>query len=122
MILFGAGTAVIKPVSGNLSANPTPQVLGILQDLQIDISRTIKTLYGQLQSPVAIASAEHKYTGKAKFAAMFGKQWCDYVFGQTTSPTIKLAAFNESHPIPVTPFTVTIAPPGSGVFFEDLGV
>lgn len=121
MILFGAGTAIIKPVAGNISANPTPAVLGILQDLQIDVARSVKTLYGQQQSPVAVATAEHKYTGKAKFAAFFGKQWCDYVFGQATSASYKAAVLGFSTAVPSTPFQVTIAPP-SGTFFEDLGV
>jgi hypothetical protein len=122
MILFGAGNAILKPVAGNESANPTPMVLAVLQDFQIEISRSMKTLYGQNQSPVAVAAAEHKYTAKAKFANFFGKQWCDYVFGQTTSTTIKLASLNEVHPVPATPYQITIAPPGSGTFFEDLGV
>jgi hypothetical protein len=104
-----------------MSANPTPQVLGILQDCQIDIARSTKTLYGQNQSPVAVAAAEHKYTGKAKFAAMFGKQWSDYIFGQPTSAAYKAAVLGFSQAIPATPYQITIAPP-SGTFFEDLGV
>src|SRR5579859_6233931 len=122
MILFGAGSAIIKPVSGNLAANPTPQILGVMQDCQVEVSRSTKTLYGQQQSPVAVATAEHKYTGKSKFANLFGKQFSDYVFGQPTSGTYRNAQLSESHTIPTTPFQITVAPPSSGVYVEDLGV
>jgi hypothetical protein len=119
MILFGSGTLVAKPVSGNLAANPTPMSVGILQDCNIEISREIKELYGQFQAPVAIAPAKHKFTGKAKFAQIFGKQWTDLVFGQTTSAAYNAAQLLESH---AAATTVTIAPPNSGTFVEDFGV
>lgn len=119
MILFGTGTAFIKPVAGNTSPNPTPQTLGILQSCDIEMSSSNKTLYGQLQSPVAVAKGECKYTAKAKFAQIFGKQFCDYFFGQTTSASYKSAALSEPH---TAAATVTIAPPGSGTFSEDMGV
>jgi hypothetical protein len=123
MILFGAGTAYIKPVGGNTGPNPTPGTLGVMQSCDIEFSGSSKTLYGQLQSPVAVARSEMKYTAKAKFAQIYGKQWCDYFFGQTTSASYKSASLNESHSVPAsTPYTVTITPPNSGTFSEDLGV
>lgn len=122
MILFGSGTLVAKPVSGNMAANPTPMVVGILQDCNVEISREIKELYGQNQMPVAIAPAKHKFTAKAKFAAIFGKQWTDLVFGQTTSAAYNAANLGFPVAIPATPFQVTIAPPNAGTFVEDQGV
>lgn len=122
MILFGSGTLVAKPVSGNLSANPTPMAVGILQDCQVEISREIKELYGQFQMPVAIAPAKHKLTGKAKFAQIFGKQWTDLVFGQTTSVSYNAFGTSPSTAIPATPFQITPTIPGGGTFVEDQGV
>jgi hypothetical protein len=122
MILFGAGTAFIKPVAGNMGPNPTPGTLGVMQSCDIEFSGSSKTLYGQQQSPVAVARSEMKYTAKAKFAQIFGKQWCDYFFGQATSASYKSASLNESHTVPASPYTVTISPPNSGTFSEDLGV
>ena len=121
-IYFGSGTMFAKPVAGNEGANPTPMSIGTLQDCSFEVSREIKELYGQYQAPVAIAAAKHKFTGKAKFAQIFGKQISDLIYGQGTSTGQRLAQLNESHAVPSTPFQVTIAPPGSGVFAEDLGV
>jgi hypothetical protein len=122
MILFGSGSMYGKPVSGNLGANPTPQLVGVLQDCQIEISREIKELFGQSQFPVAIAPAKHKLTGKAKFAQIYGKQWADLVYGQTTSTGYKSVALGVSGTVPTTPFQLTPAVPSSGTFVEDMGV
>ncbi|HLH29839.1 MAG TPA: hypothetical protein VKY31_01465 [Terriglobia bacterium] len=122
MILFGSGTLIAKPVSGNLAANPTPMAVGILQDCQVEISREIKELYGQDQMPVAIAPAKHKMTAKAKFAQIFGKQWTDLVFGQSTATAYNAFSVSPSTAIPTTPFQITPSIPGGGTFVEDLGV
>lgn len=119
MDLFGAGTLVVKPVGGNQGANPTPSQLGILQGVEIDISATIKELYGNKQFPVDIRRAEHKLTGKAKFARIFGKQWVDFFYGTTTAASYKAGAIDEAH---TAAATVTIVPPSSGTFSEDFGV
>lgn len=121
-IYFGSGTIFAKPAAGNQGSNPTPMAIGTLQDCSFEVTREIKELYGQYQAPVAIAPAKHKFTGKAKFAQIFGKQLSDLIFGQTTSTTVKQGQLNESHAVPSTPFQVTIAPPASGTFVEDQGV
>jgi hypothetical protein len=121
-VYFGSGTIFAKPTAGNEGANPTPMAIGTLQDCSFEVSREIKELYGQYQAPVAIAPAKHKFTGKAKFAQIFGKQLSDLIYGQGTSATQKLGQINESHTVPSTPFQVTIAPPNTGTFVEDQGV
>ena len=121
-VYFGSGTMFAKPVSGNLAANPTPMAVGVLQDCSIEITREVKELYGQNQFPVAIAPAKHKLTGKAKFAGIFGKQWSDLVFGQTTSASYKSVSLLQSGTIPTTPFQLTPVVPGSGTFVVDMGV
>jgi hypothetical protein len=121
-VYFGSGNMYVKPVSGNLAANPTPSQIGTLQDCQVEISREIKELYGQSQFPVAIAPAKHKLTGKAKFAQIFGKQWSDMVYGQTTSAGYKSTFASPATAVPTTPFQLTPTVPASGTFVEDLGV
>jgi hypothetical protein len=121
-VYFGSGTIFAKPTAGNEGANPTPMAIGVLQDCSFEVSREIKELYGQYQAPVAIAPAKHKFTGKAKFAQIFGKQLSDLIYGQGTANSQHLTQINESHAVPTTPFQVTIAPPSSGTFVEDQGV
>lgn len=122
MKMFGSGTLIAKPVSGNLAANPTPMAVGTLQDCSVEISREIKELYGQNQMPVAIAPAKHKLTAKAKFAEILGKQWTDLVFGQTTSAAYNAFTVSPSTAIPTSPFQITPTVPGGGSFVEDQGV
>lgn len=121
-IYFGSGTIFAKPVAGNEGANPTPMAIGVMHDCNFEVSREIKELYGQFQAPVAIAPAKHKFTGKSKFAQIFGKQLSDLIYGQGSAGGQHLTQINESHTVPSTPFQITITPPGSGTFVEDQGV
>ena len=56
---FGAGLVYATPVSGNLPVNPTPQEVGVIQDVSLDISGDIKSLYGQFQWAVDAAIGKH---------------------------------------------------------------
>lgn len=122
MFEFGAGTLWGFPSTGNLAANPTPMKFGTLQDVSLDISGDVKQLYGQKQFPEAVARGKCKISGKAKFANINGKMLNDLFFGQTLSAGVTRTAIDEVHTVPTTPFTVTIAPPSSGVFLKDWGV
>lgn len=119
---FGSGVLFSKPVAGVLAANPTPLPFGTLQGVDLDMSFEQKELYGQFQFPVAIAKAKGKINLKAKFAQMQAKLINDLFFGQTINTGQNNVSYNEAHAIPSTPFQITIAPPGSGTFVEDLGV
>lgn len=125
MINFGAGKLIAIPTNladGSAIANPTPVILGTMQDISLDLSTEIKTLYGSKRYPIAVGQGKGKTEIKAKYAEIDGGILGSLFFGKASTAGIKAAVFDSSATIPTTPFTVTIAPPGSGTFVADLGV
>ena len=114
---FGSGIMYATP-SG---ANATPLQLGALQDISADISRTVKSLYGQNQQPLAIGGGEIKASVKAKMGFINADVYASVFYGVSASTgTVALAA-NEAHSVPAsTPWTVTVT--NSAQFAKDLGV
>lgn len=101
-------------------ANSTPQQFGTFQELSLDMSFTIKELFGQQQLPVAIGRGTAKITGKAKFAVFSGRLFNDILFGVASTTGLLLIANREAGSIPATPFQVTVA--NTATFVDDLGV
>ena len=120
MILFNTGVMIATPNGGNEGANPTPLALGILQEGAMDVSWDVKTLYGQNQFPVAVATGKGKVSGTAKFASVTGKTVSDLFFGQGTVTGNNTPIYLEADTIPATPYQVTVAQ--SAHFVADLGV
>src|SRR5437868_12014202 len=102
---FGSGSLFAVPNA----TNPTPVLLGTLQECSIDISFSIKELYGQNQFPVAIGRGPGKIDCKAK-SAEFSAIALNSIFTGLTSSTGGLTvAVSESATIPGTPFQITVA-------------
>lgn len=114
---FGSGNIFLTP-SG---ANATPIQVGALQDVSVDISRTVKKLYGQSQQPLKIGAGELSAAIKSKMGYLNGKLYHDVFYGVSSSTgTVKIAV-NEAGTVPaVTTYTVTVA--NSANFSQDLGV
>lgn len=126
MIIFGTGTLYGIPLTdatGAAIANPTPVQLGVLQEVQGDLSFDEKLLYGAYQFPVAFGRGKGKFSFKAK-AADFSAQAVNSLFFGASSLTagIRAVVDNFVGTVPTTPFQITIAPPSSGVYATDLGV
>lgn len=121
-----AGSNVMSFGSGllfatNLAANSTPVLFGALQDVTLDLSPTIKTLFGQSQFPIAAAVGERKISGKAKIGQVNGLIYSSLVFGVTPSTGTVKVAYAEPASVPAsTPFTVNAV--NSATFADDLGV
>lgn len=114
---FGSGLLFAT----NTAANSTPIQFGTLQDVSLDISRTVKELYGQGQFPVAVGAAQQKITGKAKFAQVSGSLYNDLFFGGTSATGQTLLVYQEAASVPaVTTYTITVA--GAATFVDDEGV
>lgn len=125
MINFGSGKLIAVPTNladGTLVANPTPVILGTMQDVSLDLSVEIKTLYGSKRYPIAVGQGKGKVEIKAKYAEIDGGILGSLFFGKASTAGIKAAVFDFAASIPATPFAVTIAPPGAGTFVTDLGV
>lgn len=115
---FGFGSGDLFAV--NNAANSTPIKFGTLQDVTIDLSFSIKELFGQYQFPVAVARGTGKIGGKAKFGAIDGRIFNDIFFGLTYAVGQQATAVDEAGLVPTTPFQVTVA--NAANFVGDLGV
>lgn len=114
---FGAGNFFGVP-SG---ATPTPVRCGVLQEVTIDFSATIKELVGQYQYAAAVARGQVKVTGKAKFARINANAYNSLFFNDTVTPGMTLLALDELGVIPsATAYTITVA--NGATFSQDLGV
>lgn len=125
MINFGTGKLIAVPTNdstGAAIANPTPVILGTMQDISVDLSVEMKSLYGSKRYPIAIGQGKGKTEIKAKYAEINGAILGSLFFGKTATAGIKAAVFDAQSAIPGTPFQVTVAPPSSGTFVTDLGV
>lgn len=116
---FGAGYLIGR----GPNTTDTPVLFGALQDIAVDVTFTNKELRGNYQFPEAIGRGEAKVTAKAKFGRVSASLYNSLFFGQALTAGQTLIALKESHAFPAsTPFTVVIAPAGSGVFLHDEGV
>lgn len=125
MINFGSGKLIAVPTNladGTAIANPTPVILGTMQDVSLDLSTEIKTLYGSKRYPIAVGQGKGKTEIKAKYAEIDGGILGSLFFGKASTAGIKAAVFDFAATIPSTPFQITISPPSSGTFVADLGV
>lgn len=127
MINFGSGKLIAVPTNladGTAIANPTPVILGTMQDISLDLSVEMKSLYGSKRYPIAVGQGKGKTEIKAKYAEIDGGILGSLFFGKTATTGIKAAKFDEAATIPATPgpYTLTISPPSSGTFVADLGV
>jgi hypothetical protein len=113
---FGAGNWFCKRTDVTLQV---PTLLGVLQDMELDIDRTLKELVGQYALPVDVAQAQMKITGKGKYAQVAAGNINNTILGQTqTSASGFQIAAPENH----TPAATTLTVTNGATFSEDLGV
>lgn len=127
MLNFGSGILFAVPTAdstGAAIANATPVQFGALQDISVDISFEEKLLYGGKKFPIAFGQGKGKIGIKAKTAVINGSILGDLVLGTGSSAGIKGIVANFPSAVPDTPgpYTVTVAPPNTGTFTNDLGV
>lgn len=96
-IEFGSGVLFLTPNAGNLPTHPTPQQLGILQEVQVDFKGELKKLFGQKQLPVAAARGKLDVTIKGKFAALSPTAFGQLYFGVDTATGMNRPVYLESH-------------------------
>lgn len=114
--VFGAGS-VYALVSGL-----SPVRIGVLQDIEIDISGAVAELYGQYQFPVAVGRGKGKITGKAKTGQFDVAMFNSLYYGGTVDTTgYKKVAENEAHNAGASLATLTVTNVGSSNV-TDLGL
>ncbi len=126
MINFGSGKLVAVPTNladGSAIANPTPVILGTMQEVSVDLSVDIKTLYGSKRYPIAVGQGKGKVEIKSKYAEINAAIMGSLFLGKTAVAGIKAAVFDFATAVPGSgPYTIVVAPPSSGTFVADMGV
>lgn len=118
--MYSFGSGVLLGTRTDI-ANATPVNFGLLQDVTIEETATIKELMGQFQRPVAIARGTIKTTGKAKVARISGLAFANLFYGVTPVAGQLATAFAESGTVAATsPFTYTVVNAATAV--DDDGV
>ena len=118
--MYSFGSGVLLGTRTDI-ANATPVNFGLVQEVTIDETATIKELTGQFQRPVAIARGTIKTTGKAKVARISGLAFANLFYGVTPAAGQVATSFAEADTVAaVTPFTVTVA--NAATFVADAGV
>lgn len=126
MIQFGAGNIFALPLTtiGNPATNPTPVQPLSLQDSSVEFDQKIEQLRGQYKYADDIAPGDCDIKGKMSFGQSEIIQFNNLMFSGATAAGITATQPNEVHsvPSPSGPYTILIAPPGSGTFSKDAGV
>lgn len=116
--MFGSGImwgTQTQDAYGNAiaAAAQSPLLVGVLQDIAVDISGDIKELYGQNSFPFAAARGKMKVGIKAKAAQIYGLLWNNLFFGQNSGLNSGVI-YNDVYTttgmaVPATPYTITIS-------------
>jgi len=120
--IFGSGSIWGIPtidLTGAAVTLPTPVPFGALQDVSLDLSSTLKELYGLYQDPIEVARGARKTTGKAKFAR-FEAAAFNLVFGETLVTGEIKAKELEAGTVSGAGNSVTVA--NNATFTVDMGV
>lgn len=114
---FGVGALIALRTD---TAAATPAQFGTLQEVQLDMSFTVKELTGQFQAPAALARGGLKITGKAKAARVSAANFNNIFFGQTLGTGNTLTQLNEAGTPTGGGHTITVG--NHLTFVADLGV
>lgn len=117
--MYSFGTGILLGTRTDIP-NATPVNFGLVQEVTIEETATIKELHGQFQRAIVEARGTIKTTGKAKVARISGLAFAHLFYGVTPTAGQVATAFAESGTIPASsPFTVTVA--NAGGFTDDNG-
>lgn len=124
---FGSGTVFATPSAGTLALDPTPQEVGVIQDVKLTVGADIKSLFGQSQFPVDSAIGKRSIKGSFNFAQMTNGFFNQAFFGDAVTTGSVNYSYHEPLTIPsTTPYTLTVAQAAHylgdrGVFFQATG-
>jgi hypothetical protein len=106
--MYSFGSGVLLGTRTDIP-NATPVNFGLVQEVTIDETATIKELTGQFQRPVAIARGSIKTTGKAKVARISGMAFANLYYGVTPTAGQLATSFAEADAVAASsPYIVTV--------------
>jgi len=107
--MFSFGSGVLLGTRTDVP-NATPMNFGLVQEVTIEESATIKEIYGQYQYPLVGARGSIKTTGKAKVARISGLTLANLFYGVTPSAGQITTSFAEPATVPASsPYNVSPA-------------
>lgn len=124
---FGFGSGVLTGVRTDTAGTHTPVRFGALQEVSVEFSGDIKTLFATQQYPVDSARGKTKIMGKAKVAEIKGLMYNELFFGMTLATGQTKYAWNESTTLGTGAASYTVANSGStplvdqGIFYVSNG-
>ena len=121
---FGSGIVWAFPTGGQMGANVTPVDIGTIQNVKLDITADIKTLFGLYQYPVDSAIGKRNIKGTAAFAQFEFTAWNSLLFGSsgsTSSGSAQVTSYREGATIAAGTYQATVAHSGAS-FVQDGGV
>jgi len=118
MYSFGSGILIGTRTD---IAEATPVNFGLVQEVTIEESASVKEIYGQYQYPLVSARGTIKTTGKAKVARISGLAFANLFYGVTPAAGQLATSFAEAGTVPSnSPYTVSVA--NAATFADDDGV
>ncbi len=118
--MYSFGSGVLLGTRTDI-VNATPVNFGLVQEVTIDETASVKELYGQFQHPIAVARGTIKTTGKAKVARISGLALAHLFYGVAPVPGQLATAFAEVASVPIAaPYTVV--PANAATLADDGGV
>lgn len=123
-LTFGSGEVfaqMIQDSYGNPVTTPTPIRIAGLQELSIDFAGELKEFFGQNRYALATAMGKVKVNGKMKGALINGQALNTLFFGDKFATGTMKAVHADTSGQSISA-SVTVTPPNSGTFVDDLGV
>jgi hypothetical protein len=119
---FGAGFLFAAPVSGsgNPAPNPTPQTIGVVQNVKFDIDGAIKELFGSNQYPLDTAVGKRSLKGSFELGQISNVLLSQLFFADAITTGVVATITDPATAIPATPFQITVAE--AAHFVADYGV
>lgn len=122
---FGSGIVWAFPNGGQNGSNLTPIDIGTIQNVKVDFTAEIKSLFGLNSFPVDTAIGKRSIKGTAAFAQLEFTAWNSLMFGSggtVTAGNAQITSYREAANIPATPGPYTVSVVNAAKFVQDGGV
>src|SRR5712664_1470615 len=111
---FGTGSLFAVPTG----SNQQPVIFAALQDFTLDVTATLKELFGRYEYPLTVGRGTIKMTGKAKTANFNANMFNAGFFGQSVVSGTLSTAVDEAQTVTANAATAT----NGANYKADLGV
>jgi len=125
VFVYDSGTLWMVPQTNQANGTPsdlTPIRIGNLKGITVDTVWKLNYPSNQLMAKTNAGTQTVTITGRAAIGTFNGRYLSQLVYGQDFAAGAELADMDRVYTIPASPYTVTVTPPSSGSFVQNLGV